>query len=158
MPWENLRNDIHSEPQRKEDYTNCFPRLTAKAKIKIRKAEIFFFLERSISGPWGSETPYLHLQPPRGCLVGGQRYHGTSAVQSSSHICSSRPYVCGRGGGVGGWNQRSRGWLTKEKQKLNSVRFIWTQAIFCVADSNCFHFFELVSAKVKTIRLPSKSQ
>ena len=62
-----------------------------------------------------------------------------------------------KGQGGGGWNQRSRGWLTKEKQKLNNVRFIWTQAIFCVAYSNCFHFFELVSAKVKTIRLPSKS-
>ena len=153
MPWENLRNDIHSEPQRKEDYTNCFPRLTAKAKIKIRKAEIFFSPERSISGPWGSGTPYLRLQPPRGCLAEGQRYQGASPVLSSSHICSSRPYVCG-----GEWNQRSRGWLAKEKQKLNNVRFIWTQALFCVAYSNCFHFFELVSAKVKTIRLPSKSQ
>ena len=154
MPWENLRNDIHSEPQRKEDYTNCFPRLTAKAKIKIRKAEIFFFPRKEHLWPLGVWNTLSSSSAPKGMPC--RRSEVPRSITSSvilSHLLQQA--LCLRGGE---WNQQSRGWLAKEKQKLNSVRFIWTQALFCVAYSNCFHFFELVSAKVKTIRLPSKSQ
>lgn len=102
MPWENLRNDIHSEPQRKEDYTNCFPRLTAKAKIKIRKAEIFFFLERSISGPWGVEQ-LIFIFSPQGDALWEVR--GTTEHQQFSHPLTSAPagpmFVEGAGGGGG---------------------------------------------------------
>ena len=103
MPWEHLRNDIHSEPKRKEDYTNCFPRLTAKAKIKIRKAEIFFSW-KGASLALGGVEHLIFIFSPQGDALWAVR--GITEHQQFSHHLTSAPagpmFVEGTGGLGGG--------------------------------------------------------
>ena len=124
-----------------------------KPRSKSEKLR-FFFPQKGASLALGGVEHLIFIFSPQGDAL--QKVRGTKEHHQFCHPLTSAPAGPMFAGGE--WNQRSRGWLAKEKQKLNNVRFIWTQALFCVAYSNCFHFFELVSAKVKTIRLPSKSQ
>lgn len=110
-----------------------------KQRSKSEKLRLFFPRKEHL-WPLGEWNTLSLSSAPKGMPCGRSevpRNITSSAILS--YLLRQALHLVGAGG-----DQRSRGWFAKEKQKLNSVRFIWTQALFCVAYSDCFHFFELL--------------
>lgn len=108
---ENLRYAVHSDYSEKVRLYQLLPWDHIKSKHQGQKSCAVFSPGGPISGPRVAGAP--HLQPPRLCLMGGQRHPGRLPALSPSHICSSRLRL---------GHQQDRRQCAEEKQRLNRGR------------------------------------